>query len=116
MEEAGAMTHTYAELAVSRSTFDEIMAKLKEADYDHAILDDGRVIDMHGIALKKVERPSRSMPPMVAKWFGTALTIAKHEDRKASWPWYGRLYHLVFVSWRCECCKALRADGCSSSS
>ena len=49
------MTHTYAELEVSRSTFEEIMEKLKEADYDHAILDDGRVIDMHGIALVLID-------------------------------------------------------------
>ena len=41
-------------------------------------------------------------------WFGPALAIAQHEDRKRSWPWYGRLQHWLFVSWRCPCCKAAK--------
>lgn len=49
------MTHTYAELEVSRATYDEIAAKLREAGYDHAFMPErGRhepTIDMHGIGL-----------------------------------------------------------------
>jgi len=44
-----ASTHTYAELVVSASTYDEIAAKLRAAEYDHAFHDG--VIDMHGIGL-----------------------------------------------------------------
>lgn len=46
-----------------------------------------------------------SVPP---KWFGAALAVAQHEDQKASWPWYSRFKHWLFVSWRCPCCKANR--------
>jgi len=45
-------THTYALFEVSRATFDEIAAKLREADYDHAFDADGTTIDMHGIGLR----------------------------------------------------------------
>lgn len=61
------MTHTYAELAVSRATYDEIAGKLREAGYDHAFLPErGRdepTIDMHGIGLivEAIEEGSRSM-------------------------------------------------------
>lgn len=49
-------THTFVELEVSAAVYDEIAAKLREADYDHAFIqerDGSVVIDMHGIALKK---------------------------------------------------------------
>lgn len=57
------MTHTFATLEVSAAAYDEIMLKLRDAGYEHAILswaaDHGRkdVIDMHGIGLvrKKME-------------------------------------------------------------
>jgi hypothetical protein len=42
-------THTFAELDVSPSAYDEIRAKLEEAGYEHAFI--GSVIDMHGIGL-----------------------------------------------------------------
>ena len=52
------MTHTYATMAVSEATFNEISQKLHEADYGHAITyEDGAqtpipvLLDMHGIAL-----------------------------------------------------------------
>lgn len=48
------MTHTYAILEVSEAAYDEIKAKLTDANCIHAFHgfhDD--VIDMHGIALKK---------------------------------------------------------------
>ena len=47
------MTYTYATLAVSEAVFKEIADKLKDVDYGHAILDDGKTLDMHGIALVK---------------------------------------------------------------
>ena len=39
------------------------------------------------------------------KW-GGALAVAQHMDKKASWPWYGKLFHWAFVSWRCPACRA----------
>ena len=45
-------THTYVILEVSRHTFEEISEKLKEAHYDHAFAQDGKVIDMQGIAIE----------------------------------------------------------------
>lgn len=48
------MSHTYALLDVSPSSYEEIKAKLLEAGYSHAINDRGE-IDMHGLALVKGE-------------------------------------------------------------
>jgi hypothetical protein len=45
------MTHTYAILDVNPSTWNDIAARLREAGYDHAFMEDGE-IDMHGIAVK----------------------------------------------------------------
>lgn len=49
------MTHTYAELEVSRATYDEIAQKLRDAGYDHAFMPERNrespTIDMHGIGL-----------------------------------------------------------------
>ena len=39
-------------MEVSRATFDEIAAKLRAAEYDHAFHDDGATLDMHGLALR----------------------------------------------------------------
>jgi hypothetical protein len=48
-------TRTYATAPVSQATFDEVKKLLKEAGYDHAIIDqrgdEGEALDMHGIAL-----------------------------------------------------------------
>lgn len=52
-------THTFARLAVSQATHDEIWCKLDAAGYkDQLIFSgvDGKLIDMHGIALV-VEKP-----------------------------------------------------------
>lgn len=46
------MTHTFATLEVSDNLYEEVAAKLKEAGYDHAFMEDG-AIDMHGIGLTK---------------------------------------------------------------
>lgn len=46
------VTHTFVEMEVSAATYDEIAARLKEADYGHCFMDDG-TIDMHGIGLTK---------------------------------------------------------------
>ena len=43
------MSHTYATLPVSKSAYNEIMAKMEDAGYEENI-EEG-VIDMHGIAL-----------------------------------------------------------------
>jgi hypothetical protein len=52
-------TYTYVLLDVSSETYYEIYDKLREAGYDCFHRDDGKtVIDMHGIALNKIE-PSR---------------------------------------------------------
>ncbi len=57
------MTHTFALMEVSQSTYDEIAAKLKSVDYDHAFVDVGGAIafDMHGVGLvPEPENPDRS--------------------------------------------------------
>ena len=40
----------------------------------------------------------------IKEMFAKALTIAQHEDQKRRWPWYGRLQHWLFCSWRCPAC------------
>ena len=59
------MNYTYALLAVSESTYNEIAEKLREAGYDQAFHQDatltslnGQVIDMHGIALSLSDEPT----------------------------------------------------------
>jgi hypothetical protein len=49
------VTHTFAELEVSRETYEEIEGKLREAGYDHAFGHDRGAIDMHGIGLVREE-------------------------------------------------------------
>jgi len=44
-------THTYVEMEISQTAYDEIAAKFREAGYDHVFMKD-EVMDMHGIALK----------------------------------------------------------------
>ena len=51
-------THTYVELELSPAAYDEITAKLREAGYDHAFMDDGE-IDMHGLAVTRFSDPKR---------------------------------------------------------
>lgn len=53
------MTHTYATMDVSAKTFDEIAGLLKAAGYDHGMHDFGRIIDMHGIGLTRLEPPDK---------------------------------------------------------
>lgn len=51
-------THTFAILEVSKGTYDEIVSKMKDAGYSHALhLEYGHriVIDMQGIAIAKVK-------------------------------------------------------------
>lgn len=52
-------TYTYAILEVSKETFDEIYKLLHVSGYEELFQDypDGRVIDMHGIGLKKKSDP-----------------------------------------------------------
>lgn len=48
-------THTFSILEISQAAYEEIKAKLIEAGYQHAILEEGgqEVIDLHGIAIKR---------------------------------------------------------------
>ena len=57
------MTHTIAQLNVSRSTFDEVGRLLRAAGYDHAF-NDG-VIDMTGIGLVSVTIQEPFMPTVM---------------------------------------------------
>ena len=47
-------THTYAVMEVSPAVYDEIIKKLTDAGYEHAIMEDG-TLDMHGIGLQEQE-------------------------------------------------------------
>lgn len=47
-------THTFAELELSQSAYDEIATKLRDAGYDHAFTEGG-AIDMHGIGVTRAE-------------------------------------------------------------
>lgn len=44
--------YSIATLEVSETTFHEIATKLQEAGYDHAFIEGGFIIDMHGLGLK----------------------------------------------------------------
>lgn len=48
-------THTFAVMEVSKSTFNEIAKKLREANYYHAFV--GDCLDMHGIGLRLKTSP-----------------------------------------------------------
>jgi len=48
-------THTYAELEISGAAYDEIYNKLRDADYQHAFMENG-VIDMHGIGIAREQK------------------------------------------------------------
>lgn len=56
MRARGGDTHTYAILEVTENVFHEIAVKLKDAGYEHAFNDDGKIIDMHGIALQSRDK------------------------------------------------------------
>lgn len=51
-------THTYVEMEVSATAYDEIADKLRAAEYDHAFHDG--TIDMHGIGL--IKAPETALP------------------------------------------------------
>lgn len=52
MRGIGHTTHTLAEMQVSARVYEEIAAKLREAGYDHAFMEDG-VISMQGIGITR---------------------------------------------------------------
>lgn len=58
-------TYTYAIMEVSKETYEEIAKKMVEAGYEHTFHEtrEGRVIDMHGIALKQQQEVSQ--PPQL---------------------------------------------------
>lgn len=47
----------------------------------------------------KLNRDRRPIP----EWFPKALAWAQHADQMNKWPWYGRLFHRLFI--KCPCCK-----------
>ena len=53
-------THSIATLIVSAAVYDEIAAKLRKADYFHALREDG-VIDMSGLGLVRLS-PEMAQP------------------------------------------------------
>jgi hypothetical protein len=52
-------------MELSQAAYDEILAKMKAADYGHAIEKDG-TIDMHGLAVTRSEDVVESPLDMVA--------------------------------------------------
>jgi hypothetical protein len=34
--------------------------------------------------------------------------IDQHKNQIKSWPWYGRIQHLLFISWFCPACKEIK--------
>lgn len=54
------MTHTYALMNVSKTTFDEIKSQMIAAGYDHAIHedDDKIILDMNGIGISNSQLQS----------------------------------------------------------
>ena len=69
-------TYTVASLPVSVRTYTEIARKLKEAGYDHALMDDGN-INMQGIALQDGSAPGHQL-----KWRSMLLN---KERSKSFW-------------------------------
>lgn len=51
------MTYTYGIMNVSPACFDEIKKKLIAVQYHHALHNDGKTIDMHGLALEVQAEP-----------------------------------------------------------
>ena len=67
------MTHTLSVLELSPAAFNEIHAKLKEAGYDHAILEEPRestLIDMSGIGVVIEGFPVAVVLPPCSKCLG----------------------------------------------
>lgn len=58
------VTHTFVELELSRAAYDEIAAKLREAGYDHAFMEDG-AIDMHGMGITRQESEADTIARML---------------------------------------------------
>jgi hypothetical protein len=61
------MSHTFATLEVSASTYDEVERLLREAGYGHAFIDGA--IDMHGIGLIRAA-PALKPANVVSKKIG----------------------------------------------
>lgn len=68
------MSHTYAELPVSRATYEEIRRLLVDAGYHHALAHGDGAIDMHGIGL--VVRSGPVMAPREATFTARKLTCS----------------------------------------
>lgn len=79
------MTHTYAILEVSHATYDEIAERLRAASSDtHSF--HGDVIDMHGIALKRISLEVESLSVQRRKRFQRPPQVhpTEHYEHKAA--------------------------------
>lgn len=55
------MTYTYAILKISKTAFDEIMARLKNVNYRHVFDNEGLTLNMNGIGLEAEILPQTSV-------------------------------------------------------
>jgi len=68
-------TRTYAVLQVTSRTYTEIYEAFKAAEYSHAFMDDD-VIDMHGVALSRLD----IVPKLTDDMLGTQAEVDRLED------------------------------------
>ncbi len=84
------MTHTYAEVAVSKAVFDEVKAILKAAEYEHAFIDDD-TIDMHGLGLIcGSPQPAEVLPGTPFSLAFNAVQRAVHRNAREKGFWDGK--------------------------
>jgi hypothetical protein len=90
-------TYTYAELAVSQATYDEIAQKLRAAGYDQAFhtYDNRTIIDMHGIGLvpdgwcskPRMENAGAASRP-TSRCASTVRRLGSHGVKNLQNTWY----------------------------
>lgn len=78
-------THTYAELGLSQTAYDEIKRKLADAGYQHAFMEDG-AIDMHGISVTLEHNPAPGHASDCATHNAPALPIGPCDCDAGSGP------------------------------
>lgn len=91
-------TYTYATMEVTQAVFDEVKARLVEADYKHALHDNGNTLDMHGLAL--VAMPERKLEGGTLEVGNDGRNvIVNHPDLK---PDENGVGHIVFSAAQAE--------------
>lgn len=75
------MTYTVATMAVSENTYLEILGKLREAGYDHAIDDQAGVLDMTHIGLVRESETIEEVAARRLKTFDRHEAVP-HEEMK----------------------------------